>query len=108
MKALAALSACLPCLLELSCTSVAGRAMKVSPPGIYQSVEADLVGFSGGHFPAWVVYPYCVIDLPFSAAFDTVLLPYDLWREHHDTNYWFEARTQMRTNSSVWPPNPFR
>lgn len=45
------------------------------------------------HLPAWLVYSYAVIDLPFSAAFETLLLPYDLWREHSDTNYWHEVRS---------------
>jgi len=93
-------------LAAAGCTTVVGRVSKVAPPVTYPGVQADLVGLHGpGHIPAWVAYSYCALDLPFSAALDTVMLPLDLRREHHDTNYWQQAASQVQSNHvPLWPP----
>jgi uncharacterized protein YceK len=103
MKTFLALSACLLGIFELVCTSIAGRSVKAAPPVTYPAVQADWAGLhGGGEIPGWVSFPYCIIDLPFSAALDTVLLPYDSWRKHNDTNYWYQARTN--SPPGAWSP----
>ncbi|ORM63398.1 YceK/YidQ family lipoprotein [Pantoea rodasii] len=44
--------------------------------------SADLIADDN---TSWVIKPLAVIDLPFSAVMDTVLLPWDYFRSDHDS-----------------------
>ncbi|MGZ5610930.1 MAG: YceK/YidQ family lipoprotein [Methylobacter sp.] len=78
--------------LMLSCSSIRARTemseMAKKEWGLYPGVRQDIKDM-GGTFsgkrsdPSWVkgwVTTLLVLDLPFSATFDTVVLPYDIYR----------------------------
>ena len=80
----------LTALLNTSCSSIRSRTERPADqwtvyPGVQRDI-ADLEAAFEGKFkgPAWtaaVVTPFLLADLPFSAAFDTLALPYDGYRQ---------------------------
>ena len=50
------------------------------PFTVYPAVAGDFEGFAVYHDAAGLFYPFLVIDIPISAAFDTIFLPYDMYR----------------------------
>jgi uncharacterized protein YceK len=79
------------------------------PAGYYAGTALGAVCVLSGYLPA---LPLCLLDLPLSAALDTVLLPYD-YLEHRryrrelavERARWNEARRRMPP-ISVWRPEP--
>ena len=77
--------------LMLSCSSIRARSEASNKqwtvyPGIQQDVK-DIGGLFSGKSsdPDWikgVMATIYTVDLPFSAVFDTVVVPYDLYRMH--------------------------
>jgi uncharacterized protein YceK len=72
--------------IGLGCTSI-GMHVSDEEPEVYGGVRADALRIAHphemddsvpGHIEPWAVVTYSIIDLPFSAAFDTLLLPIDL------------------------------
>jgi uncharacterized protein YceK len=70
----------------LGCTSI-GTHVSDEEPGVYTGVRADarliahpleMDDSMVGHVEPWAIVTYSIIDLPFSAALDTLLLPIDL------------------------------
>ena len=73
--------------IGLGCASIRTHVSEVEEPEVYGGVRADArliahpheMGDSKvGHFEPWAIVTYSIIDLPFSAALDTLLLPIDL------------------------------
>lgn len=82
--------AALSSILVSGCTSIRTRdeMLREKNWDIYPGVQRDVMeigdAFSGNlRQPGWVnaiVAPILLVDLPISAVFDTVVLPYDLYR----------------------------
>jgi uncharacterized protein YceK len=75
--------------LMLSCSSIRARTETPNKewtvyPGIRQDIKDTGGVFSGkSSDPGWVkglITTILIVDLPFSAAFDTIVMPYDLYR----------------------------
>ncbi len=82
------------CLI-LSCSSIRARTETPNKewtvyPGIRQDIKDTGGVFSGkSSDPGWVkglVTTILIVDLPFSAAFDTIVMPYDLYRIYVPNN----------------------
>ena len=72
-------------------------------PGIQQDVK-DMGGLFSGKSsdPVWikgVMATIYTVDLPFSAVFDTVVVPYDLYRMH-TPKYSGQARESSKQSST--------
>jgi uncharacterized protein YceK len=91
-------------LLMLGCTSIRARTETSDKKWtVYPGIRLD-VKDTGGLFsdkssdPDWikgVMATIFIVDLPFSAVFDTVVVPYDLYRIHTQKNSG-EARESSR------------
>ena len=70
-------------VLLCGCSSILERYNR-SQGRLYPGVRLDYIVLAGdmGHYDGWELYPlrfvWGVVDLPFSLAFDTALLPWDL------------------------------
>jgi len=92
--------------LMLSCSSIRARTEIPNKewtvyPGIRQDIKDTGGVFSGKRSdPGWVkglVTTILIIDLPFSVAFDTLVMPYDLYRIYVP-NYSGEKTTNHQDN----------
>jgi uncharacterized protein YceK len=81
--------------LMFGCSSIRARIASTDKewtvyPGIHQDLKETDEMFSGEHSePDWVrglIATILVLDLPFSAVFDTVVAPYDLYRTYTPKN----------------------
>lgn len=72
--------------------------------GIYSGTRAN-TEMLGDPETSWAIKPFAAIDLPFSAVMDTVLLPWDLYKNDHSLKSKVEA-SEKKNNSinSVIPP----
>ena len=94
--------------LMLGCSSIRARTETSNKqwtvyPGIRQDVK-DIGGLFSGKSsdPDWikgVMATIYTVDLPFSAVFDTVVVPYDLYRMH-TPKYSGQARESSKQSST--------
>jgi uncharacterized protein YceK len=93
--------------LILGCSSIRARTKTSDKewtvyPGIRQDIKDTGELFSGkSSNPDWikgVVATILIVDLPFSAAFDTVVMPYDLYRIY-TPNYSGEAQESRQPST---------
>jgi uncharacterized protein YceK len=94
--------------LMLGCSSIRARTKTPDKewtvyPGIRQGIKDTGELFSDkSSNPDWikgVIATILIVDLPFSAVFDTVVVPYDLYRIY-TPKYSGEARESSRQSSS--------
>ena len=89
------------------CSTVLSHTATDSVVGPYSGVrlDCDLIGSANEKNPdfgatPWII-PFCVIDIPLSAALDTVFLPYDLFQHQPET----QSNTNQPANRcSQQPP----
>ncbi|BAN97622.1 hypothetical protein E05_28560 [Plautia stali symbiont] len=54
---------------------------------------------------SWAIKPLALIDLPFSAVMDTLLLPWDYFRADDDKTKDSHARTRAAEREDGWHPS---
>lgn len=72
--------------------------------GLYSGTRANTQALSAPE-TSWAIKPLVALDLPFSAVMDTVLLPWDLFRNDNSLKSKVEAseKKNMAINSIIPP-----
>ncbi|MBS0848114.1 YceK/YidQ family lipoprotein [Citrobacter sp. JGM124] len=72
--------------------------------GLYPGTRANTQAL-GDSETSWAVKPLVILDLPFSAVMDTVLLPWDMYRKDNSLKSRVETseKQNMKINSVIPP-----
>ncbi|WFN54277.1 YceK/YidQ family lipoprotein [Dickeya lacustris] len=72
--------------------------------GYYSGTQASVATLKDDS-TSWAMMPMVVLDVPFSATLDTLLLPYDFYRNHSDQHS-TSARDRLEEYERRKQPNP--
>ncbi|WP_035346428.1 MULTISPECIES: YceK/YidQ family lipoprotein [Dickeya] len=72
--------------------------------GYYSGTKASVATLKDDN-TSWAMMPMVVLDVPFSATLDTLLLPYDAYRSHSDQHS-TSARDRLEEYERRKQPNP--